>query len=426
MRSLKHTLKIPFVFLLLVNSFIVHGQTSDSTQRKVIAKAPVATPVILDSVKANATGSWLERVKFLIIDNKNKDALAALKQRGETVKTQHQRELDSLRMSKAPEVTPPKQVTQPTEVIDQPEEEEADQDEVAAIESDGSQNSRASSSNIAWLIILGLLAIGMAILVSVFFKRASNLTSLSVSAKKHADSLNKKIQLQPEMEQTVAGLSSDIDLAISLASADTPFMSAIVNDKNNPYIKPAKEIISGTQILRRMVTELPKSSGTGLKKTNVNRLIEEVSVQAYYSMRDHYPDFSCEMRRDLEKILPDTDLKEDDIRFVLFNILENAFESVWLKKSNAGKGYVPSVTITSRKLPRYIQVRVKDNGTGIPDNVRKQIFEPFFSDRDEARHIGLGLFESYDIIVNKYKGDLILENDFQSSTDFIIRLPLKS
>lgn len=423
---MKHTLKIPIVFLLLVNSVFVHGQTSDSTQRKVTVKAPVATPVILDSVKAKANGSWLERVKYLIVDNKNKDAFAALKQRGESVKSQHQRELDSLRSSKPATIAPAKEETKPIEDVIQPEEQHTDQEETAVVESEEAPTSEAPQSNLGWLILLGLLTIGMAVLVSVFFKRASNLSNMSLSAKKHADSLNKKIQLQPDMEKVVAGLSSDIDLAMSLTASDTPFMSNIVNDKNNPHIKPAKEIISGTQILKRMVTELPKSSGSGLKKTNVNRLIEEVSVQAYYSMRDHYPDFSCEMRRDLEKILPDTDLKEDDIRFVLFNILENAFESVWLKKSNAGKGYIPSVTITSRKLPRYIQVRVKDNGTGIPDNVRKQIFEPFFSDRDEDRHIGLGLFESYDIIVNKYKGDLILENDFQSSTDFIIRLPLKS
>jgi signal transduction histidine kinase len=212
-----------------------------------------------------------------------------------------------------------------------------------------------------------------------------------------------------------------------LTSSETPFLALVVNDKNHPFIKPAKEIISGTQILKRMVTDLPKPTAVGvMRKTNVNRLIEEVSVQAYYSMRDHYPDFSCEMRRDLEKILPDTELNAEDIRFVLFNILENAFESVWNKKSSSGKGYIPSVTVTSRKLPRYIQVRVKDNGTGVPDHVRKQIFQPFFTDREGKRHTGLGLHESYDLIVNKYKGDLILENDFQSSTDFIIRLPLKS
>jgi hypothetical protein len=424
MRFLNYTLKIPVIFVLFLNSLFVHGQSSDSTQRKSAIKAPVATPAILDSVKGNATGNWLEKVKFLLVDNKNKDALAALRQRGESIKIQHQKEIDSLKAVKSSSAPVVAQKPKQEKIVEAPKEEEPVEDSPVEIESESTTDS--SSSNYGWLILLGIVTIGMAIMVAVFFKRASNLKNMSLSAKKHADSLNKKIQLQPQLEMSVASLSNDIDLAMSLTAAETPFMSAIVNDKNNPHIKPAKEIISGTQILKRMVTELPKSTSSGLKKTNVNRLIEEVSVQAYYSMRDHYPDFSCEMRRDLEKILPDTDLKEEDIRFVLFNILENAFESVWLKKSTAGKGYIPSVTITSRKLPRYIQVRVKDNGTGIPDSVRKQIFEPFFSDRDDSRHIGLGLFESYDIIVNKYKGDLILENDFQSSTDFIIRLPLKS
>jgi signal transduction histidine kinase len=376
----------------------------------------------LDSARALPNGNWLERVKYLIIDNKSKEALVILRQQGELVKSYQLKQVDSLRTV----LKNFKDSANSTSKNAAP----LQKDENAAVESETQEGTKTSTeqdgSSGVWLLVsMVLLVLSCMSLLFIMYRRLSHIKRLSQNAKKQFALLQDKIELQPQLEKNISSLSADIDHALELTAAETDYMAEIINDKNNPNIKPAKEIITGTQILKRMVSELPKSNSVGLRKTNVNRLIEEVSVQAYYSMRDHYPDFSCDMRRDLEKILPDTELNAEDIRFVLFNILENAFESVWLKKASSGKGYQPSVTITSRKLPRYIQVRVKDNGVGISDSVRKQIFSPFFSDKDDNQHVGLGLHESYDLIVNKYKGDLILENDFQSSTDFIIRLPLK-
>lgn len=416
------------IFLILVGmSFagspsLVSAQGPDSANSKKPVNKAVSNPTALDSVKANANGTWLEKVKFLMTDNKNKDALTLLRSRGESLVAQHNRQRDSLRATKPKSATVEEDA--PVIVPAQPVEEVEEAEEVEA--SEPVTDADANAGNQLWIMVLGVLALAGAGLVLYDFRRISLVKKQTEEARGHVNKLNQKISFQPKLEKGVSDLVHDIDQVIPLTSPDSTLFIQIINDKNHPFIKPAKEIISGTQILKRMVSDLPKSSAGSVKKTNVNRLIEEVSVQAYYSMRDHYPDFSCEMRRDLEKILPDTDLNADDIRFVLFSILENAFESVWKKKSVSGKGYQPSVTVTSRKLPRYIQVRVKDNGTGIADNIRKDIFNPFFTDREGGRHIGLGLHESYDIIVNKYKGDLILENDFQSSTDFIIRLPLKS
>ncbi|MGR6086750.1 MAG: sensor histidine kinase [Arcticibacter sp.] len=398
------------------------GQTIDSAKLKSNVLPPISTPAILDSARALPNGNWIERVKYLIIDNKSKEALVILKQQGELVKSYQLKQVDSLRTV----LKSFKDSANSTSKNAAP----LQKDENAAVESETQEGTKTSTeqdgSSGVWLLVsMVLLVLSCMSLLFIMYRRLSHIKRLSQNAKKQFALLQDKIELQPQLEKNISSLSADIDHALELTAAETDYMAEIINDKNNPNIKPAKEIITGTQILKRMVSELPKSNSVGLRKTNVNRLIEEVSVQAYYSMRDHYPDFSCDMRRDLEKILPDTELNAEDIRFVLFNILENAFESVWLKKASSGKGYQPSVTITSRKLPRYIQVRVKDNGVGISDSVRKQIFSPFFSDKDDNQHVGLGLHESYDLIVNKYKGDLILENDFQSSTDFIIRLPLK-
>lgn len=399
------------------------GQAFETAKPNPIVLPPIATPLILDTAKAIPNGNWIERIKFLVVDNKSRDALVLLKQQNELIKSNHIREIDSLKSVL--------KVLKDSSITEGVSESNIDSNDEEFVETEVKEESIAPvddelSPSVIPFISVFILTLASIALVFLSFKRLNRIKSMSHNAKKQHALLKDKINLQPVLEKNISNLSNDIDHAMDLTSAETEFMAQIINDKNNPNIKSAKEIISGTQILKRMVSELPKSSSSGLRKTNVNRLIEEVSVQAYYSMRDHYPDFSCDMRRDLEKILPDTDLNADDIRFVLFNILENAFESVWLKKANSGKGYQPSVTITSRKLPRFIQVRVKDNGVGISDSVRKQIFTPFFTEKSDSHHLGLGLYESYDLIVNKYKGDLILENDFQSSTDFIIRLPLKS
>lgn len=399
------------------------GQAFETAKPNPIVLPPIATPLILDTAKAIPNGNWIERIKFLVVDNKSRDALVLLKQQNELIKSNHIREIDSLKSVF--------KVLKDSSITEGVSESNIDSNDEEFVETEVKEESIAPvddelSPSVIPFISVFIMTLASIALVFLSFKRLNRIKSMSHNAKKQHALLKDKINLQPVLEKNISNLSNDIDHAMDLTSAETEFMAQIINDKNNPNIKSAKEIISGTQILKRMVSELPKSSSSGLRKTNVNRLIEEVSVQAYYSMRDHYPDFSCDMRRDLEKILPDTDLNADDIRFVLFNILENAFESVWLKKANSGKGYQPSVTITSRKLPRFIQVRVKDNGVGISDSVRKQIFTPFFTEKSDSHHLGLGLYESYDLIVNKYKGDLILENDFQSSTDFIIRLPLKS
>lgn len=398
------------------------GQTIDPASLKSVVLPPIPTPTILDSTKAIPNGSWIERVKYLIVDNKSREALAILKQQGELVKSKQLKQVDSLR-------TILKSYKDSSKSISKNVSADKSQEIVSAEPTETlveNPSTKQDDSSGVWLVVLMIVvALSCLSLIFIMYRRLNQIKRLSLNAQKQFSLLQDKIELQPLLEKNISSLSNDIDHAIELTSAETDFMAEIINDKNNPNIKPAKEIITGTQILKRMVSELPKSTSPGLRKTNVNRLIEEVSVQAYYSMRDFYPDFSCDMRRDLEKILPDTELNSEDIRFVLFNILKNAFESVWQKKAHSGKGYQPAVTITSRKLPRYIQVRVKDNGVGISDSVRKQIFSPFFSDKDDNQHVGLGLHESYDLIVNKYKGDLILENDFQSSTDFIIRLPLK-
>jgi signal transduction histidine kinase len=163
---------------------------------------------------------------------------------------------------------------------------------------------------------------------------------------------------------------------------------------------------------------------TGKQSTNLNALIDEVTDQAYHSKVLEYPDFNCTVQKDLEKILPNVELEPAQIKSVIFSILSNAFDAIREKRSNAPKGYDPKVTITTRKLPRFVQVRIKDNGTGISFKDPKVIFEPFFTTKNGAQHAGLGLSEAYCIMTVVHKGELLVESDSGQGTDIIIRFPI--
>ncbi|MBK8414313.1 MAG: HAMP domain-containing histidine kinase [Bacteroidetes bacterium] len=84
------------------------------------------------------------------------------------------------------------------------------------------------------------------------------------------------------------------------------------------------------------------------------------------------------------------------------------------------------MTITTRKLPRFVQVRIKDNGTGITEKDPKKVFEPFYTTKGKDIHTGLGLSESYRIIQVLHKGELLIESDPAQGSDFIVRFPILS
>ncbi len=112
-----------------------------------------------------------------------------------------------------------------------------------------------------------------------------------------------------------------------------------------------------------------------------------------------------------------------DFGRVLLNIFNNAFYAVMQKKKSVGEAYCPTVTLSSRLENGTVEIRVRDNGTGIPDSVRAKIFEPFFTTKPTGQGTGLGLSLSYEIIHAGHKGTLVVESEKDSFTEFIIRIP---
>jgi signal transduction histidine kinase len=130
--------------------------------------------------------------------------------------------------------------------------------------------------------------------------------------------------------------------------------------------------------------------------------------------------------KDLEKILPEISIVPAAIRTALFQFFNNAFYSVYQKKKVSGKDYEPKISVTSRKLPRFVQVRIKDNGSGIEDKILPRIYDPFFTTKPPEEANGLGLTQAAEIIKKKHGGEIIIESEPGKGTDFIVRFPLNT
>lgn len=274
------------------------------------------------------------------------------------------------------------------------------------------------------LFFFGIL-IGLAVLLLLNrFRTLSKLKSQLVASEGQLSETEKIISAGMHERETAGNMLhrwNEVNKKITEAS---PLLTKIATDKTDPFQKPAIQLQSSVQSGLDLLTAQNEQEVTDKYPVDLNQMIEEVVNQAYYFTSHKYPEFNCAVVKDLEKILPKVELSPADIRFVMFQLLTNAFEAVRDKRVNAPKGYEPKVTVSTRKLPRFVQIRVRDNGTGIDEKAATKVFDAFYSTKETYSHSGLGLSESKRIIVSNYKGELFIESDFTTGTDFIIRFPI--
>ncbi|OWP61295.1 histidine kinase, partial [Hymenobacter amundsenii] len=131
---------------------------------------------------------------------------------------------------------------------------------------------------------------------------------------------------------------------------------------------------------------------------------------AYHGLRAKDKSFNATLQTDFAPALPPIEAVSQDVGRVLLNLFTNAFYAVQQRKLQQPDGYVPTVSVSTRALRGGgVQVRVRDNGAGIPEAVRQKIFQPFFTTKPTGEGTGLGLSLSYDIIIKGHNGTLQLE-----------------
>jgi two-component system NtrC family sensor kinase len=162
---------------------------------------------------------------------------------------------------------------------------------------------------------------------------------------------------------------------------------------------------------------------TGQKEpTDINALADEYLRLAYHGLRAKEKLFNATLQTDFDETIGNINIIPQDIGRVLLNLINNAFYAVTEKKKKVGDSYAPTVSVSTKKINSKVEVRVTDNGNGIPQKVLDKIFQPFFTTKPTGQGTGLGLSLSYDI-VKAHGGEIKVETKEGEGSEFIIQLP---
>jgi signal transduction histidine kinase len=177
----------------------------------------------------------------------------------------------------------------------------------------------------------------------------------------------------------------------------------------------------------RSMLEHARATSTERRAIDLNALVTEYVDRALHgrrgqspthaSIRARIPEFNIEIAKDLDESVGEIRVAPQEIGRVLLNLLSNAFDAV-------SEHDQPVVRVQTRRAADAIEIRVADNGPGIPVNLRQKIYEPFFTTKPTGSGTGLGLSLSYDIITQGYGGTLSVECEEGEATTFIVTLPV--
>lgn len=198
---------------------------------------------------------------------------------------------------------------------------------------------------------------------------------------------------------------------------------AISNDikenelKINHHGKRADAIVKGMLLHSR--------SNSGIKEpSDINALADEYLRLAYHGLRAKDKSFNANLKTDFDESIGKIDIIPQDLGRVVLNLINNAFYAVSEKKQLPDDTYLPTVTLSTKSLNGKIEIKVADNGNGIPQKVLDKIYQPFFTTKPSGQGTGLGLSMSYEIVTKGHGGELKVETKEGVGTTFTIILPV--
>jgi signal transduction histidine kinase len=176
-------------------------------------------------------------------------------------------------------------------------------------------------------------------------------------------------------------------------------------------------------IIRSMLLHSRGGSGER-QRTDVNSLVQEALNLAYHGARTQSPELNVTLERDLAQGIAPLDMVPQDITRVLLNLCGNAlYATDRRRREEQDPAWRPTLTLVTRDRGDTVEIRVRDNGTGMPPEVRAKLFTPFFTTKPTGEGTGLGLSISYDIVVQQHGGSLEVQSEPGAFTEFTIRLP---
>ncbi len=211
-------------------------------------------------------------------------------------------------------------------------------------------------------------------------------------------------------------LANELKEEIKKPEKDWELIDDLTNDltenqeKINLHGKRASSIVKG-------MLEHSRNSTGEKESTDINALADEYLRLAYHGLRAKDSSFNADFKTDFDENLPKIEVISQDIGRVLLNLINNAFYAV--KSVNN-----PMVVVSTKRVDGQVIISVKDNGSGMTEDVKAKIFQPFFTTKPTGEGTGLGLSLAYDIVVKGHGGTLEAESEEGFGTTFTIKLPI--
>jgi len=218
-----------------------------------------------------------------------------------------------------------------------------------------------------------------------------------------------------------AGLSREIVAELE-GEADPDERRALLADLKTNAAKIEEHGRRADAIVRSMMEHARGASGER-RAVMLNALVEEYAAHALHAAKVRHRGFAPALALDLGDDAGAVEVAPQEIGRVLVNLIDNALDATRRHAEGAPDGYVPTVTVSTRRVARGAEVRVADNGPGMAPAIREKVFEPFFTTKPAGEGTGLGLSMSYDIVTQGHGGTLTVESEPGEGARFTLVLP---
>jgi two-component system, NtrC family, sensor kinase len=222
-----------------------------------------------------------------------------------------------------------------------------------------------------------------------------------------------------------AELVGEMNEMLAKASLDTA-MRGELDDLTHLLKSNLEKVVQhgkrADSIVKNMLQHSREGSGEH-QPADINAIVDESLNLAYHGARAEKTGFSIAMQRDLDSTVGLADVYPQEITRVLLNLISNGFYAATKRRADADDGFEPTLIAATKNLGDKVEIRIRDNGAGIPEGVKDKIFNPFFTTKPPGEGTGLGLSMSHDIIVKQHGGSIDVETEPGLFTEFRIVLP---
>jgi two-component system, NtrC family, sensor kinase len=225
------------------------------------------------------------------------------------------------------------------------------------------------------------------------------------------------VELLNELKETIANARASLDDNQRADVEETVGMLTSNLERITEHGRRADGIV-------RSMLEHSRGASGERRTVDLNALADEALNLAYHAARAQDQSFTITLVRGFGEGIAPIEVNPQDMTRVLLNIFSNGFYAANRRaRSGAGPGFDPKLKVTTRDLEGGIEVRVRDNGTGIPADIRDKLFQPFFTTKPTGEGTGLGLSITYDIVTQQHGGTITVDSEVNEFTEFVVTLP---